>query len=141
MKNIFFILTIVLFSNCYSQTLSKTEIFSHLESQKLEIIKNLLIKDGFIYDKMTNTDGFLLYWFHKESNLGVELLQVGKNNELFMLLYVPVKSYFSTYKELLLTNDFEYKYSTSNDKYYENETMRIGINNNKDIISLFVNLK
>ena len=90
---------------------------------------------------MTNTDGYLLYWFHKESSLGVELLQIGKNSELFMLLYVPAKAYFSTYKELLLTNDFDYKYSGPNDKYYENETMRIGINSNKGIISLFVNLK
>lgn len=96
---------------------------------------------GFVFNKKYTEPNFTEYSYNKNGSSGLEKFNIGFNDELFMIVYKPATNFYSSMKEIMLTNDFAYSYSFKNNKYYVDGSMRIGINDINEIISFFVKLK
>ena len=81
------------------------------------------------------------YQFAKKSSHGVETVEISKNSELFMFVYKTNSEVYQILKNKLLLPSFSYAYAYKNTKYYENSQMRIGLNDNNNILSIFKPLK
>lgn len=136
-------LIIILFCSItvFCQSVSTSKILNFLNIQNITTIGTELKKVGFTFKGKSNFDGYTVYAYNKNGRYGLEKFNVGFNDELFTIVYKTSPEAFQAYKLKLLTNDFVYAYEMRNNKYYENENMRIGINENSSIISLFVKLK
>lgn len=142
MKNTITLLFII-FCNCsvFGQSVSASKILNFLNSQNTTTIGAELKKVGFTFKGKSNFDGYTEYAYNKNGLYGLEKFNITLNDELFAISYKTSPEAFQAYKIKLLTNDFVYAYEMRNNKYYENGNMRIGINENSSIISLFVKLK
>lgn len=136
-------LLIILFCSIsvFSQSVSASKILNFLNNQNTTSIGTELKKVGFTFKGKSNFDGYTEYAYNKNGRYGLEKFNVTLNDELFSIVYKTSPEAFQAYKLKLLTNDFEYAYEMRNNKYYENGSIRIGINENSSIISLFVKLK
>lgn len=133
---LFFVLAFT--NNTNAQSVSASKILNYLENQKQTEISNALIKAGFQSDgKETNYNG-TLYSYHKAGTYGLEKFSFGYTEELFSIIYKPASNFYSAMKEKMLTSDFVYSYSYKETKYYENGSMRIGVNDVAKTISFFV---
>ncbi len=142
MKNTITLLFILFCSfSVFGQSVSASKILNFLNSQNTTTIGAELKKVGFTFKGKSNFDGNTEYSYYKNGRFGLEKFNVTSNDELFSIVYKTSPEAFQAYKHKLLTNDFEYAYEMRNNKYYENGSMRIGINENSSIISLFVKLK
>lgn len=143
MKKLSLILFLIayLFIPTKAQSVSKEKINIYLKSQNLKFIESGLAKLGFIYNRKEMKGDDIIYFYEKGVNFDKEYFNVGYNARLFILQYVPIKNYFTKYKKALLTPDFVYKYTYGNSKYYENNIIRIEIDENVSIISFFINKK
>jgi len=125
------------------QSISASKIFEFLQHQQTSKIVADLTSKQFKY-MTTNTNssyGITLKEYSKEGSLGKENFTFGKNNELFMIIYHPATSAtFEAYKTKFLTADFGYAYSYKDTKYFENGSMRIGINEVRCNLSFFCKL-
>lgn len=143
MKQIYYALGII-FALCMSadmsaQSISASKIISYLNGQNISDISSDLLKLGFISGEKKKTSIFSGYAYSKNSEYGTEKLNIAINDELFSIIYSPAtQSMYSAIKEKMLTKDFKYSYSHQVTKYYENTTMRIGVNDSSKIISFFV---
>lgn len=125
----------------FGQSVSASKILNFLNSQNTTTIGADLKKVGFTFKGKSEFDGFTEFSYLKNGNYGLEKINIGYNDELFSVVYKTSPEAFNGYKAKLLTSDFQYTYSFKNSKYYENENMRIGINEVSNIISCFVKLK
>lgn len=143
MKQLFFFVGIVLISSStYGQSLSASKILTFLESQNTTEIITELNSSGFKSIGQESDYNIGIQSFIKSDRLGKEHIELGNNNELFMIIYKPVsKEYFTALKSKLLTSEFIYAYELKNNKYYESKNMRIGVNTKSNILSFFVALK
>lgn len=127
--------------SAFGQSVSVSKILNFLKDQNLTTIGADLKKVGFNFKGKSEFDGFTEFAYQKKGNSGLEQININYNDELFSIVYKTSTEAFSAYKAKLLTNDFQYAYSYKNSKFYESENMRIGINENSSIISLFVKVK
>lgn len=144
MRRLYIFLAIVLISfSTYGQSISASKILSYLDSQSLTKIKSELASSGFkSMGQESDYNNIQIQSFMKSDRLGKEHIELGKNSELFMFVYKPVsKEYFTALKSKLLTSEFVFAYKLKNNKYYESENMRIGVNTKSNILSFFVALK
>jgi hypothetical protein len=124
-----------------AQSVSIGKIFKYLEKQEQTEISKELVKLGFVYKGKMVDYGLTQYKYEKNGTYGLELFSYGFSDELFALSYKLTLNFYPTMKEIVLTNDFVYSYSAKNVKFYENNSMRIGVNDTSKIILFFVNLK
>lgn len=143
MRQLYVFLAIVLFSfSSYGQSVSASKILTFLTSQNVSNIKSELTSSGFKSLGQKRDYNIEIQSFMKSDRLGKEHIEIGKNSELFMLVYRPVsKEYFTALKSKLLTSDFVYAYELKNNRFYESENMRIGVNTQSGLLSFFVALK
>lgn len=144
MRSILFIICVLAGSFVQSQTLSKSKISSYLISQNVEDLKLTLKSQGFEFYDKKESNQMTVYNFHKKNQSGVEAVSISYNDELFCIMYKPLKDYYPTFKEIFLTDNYKYAYSFQTNNYYEskyNDIHRIGFDDKNGIISLFVNLK
>lgn len=134
-------LFVLSYSFIYSQSISVSRIYSFLKTQDQKAIVNELVSKGFSFSEKTTDYGITTKIYSKTGSYGKEGFTIGFNNELFLIVYHPVPSYYSSLKEKVLTSDFVYAYKNGNAKYYENGSMRIGINDIQGNVSFFVKLK
>ncbi len=126
---------------CTSQSISKTKLYELLLSQDEKAIITYLTNRNFKSigpDLIAN--GLTIKQFGKVELDNKEGFGFGKNDELFMISYMPAHKYFSAYVELLKTSDFRYEYTVGDIVHYENGEVRLGINP-KGFVSLFIDLK
>lgn len=142
MKKIITFLAIFLCTtSIFGQSVSASNILNFLNIQNTTTIGNELKKIGFTFKGKSQFDGFTEFSYQKNGNYGLEKINIGYNDELFSVVYKTSQDAFNAYKTKLLTNDFQHAYNFKNTKYYENGTVRIGINETSHIISCFVKLK
>ena len=143
MKKFLIVLICLIATNkIYSQSVSITKIYSFLENQDDSFASSNLEKIGFEYVGNNYMSGISMNNFSIDSYFGNEKISIGKNSELYMVAYnVSTKAIYDAYEEKSLTSEFNYAYSYKNVKYYESQSMRIGLNPNMNIISYFVTLK
>lgn len=135
----FFLLFLPAFLN--AQSLSYSKLNDYLSNQSYQYIEADLTSKGFKYVKTTDEPNYYQKGYSKTSIDGKENISIVRNDEMFSLVYQPTTEAFNSLMQIILTPDFEYSYSYKNIKYYENGYRRVGINSEKGILSLFVNLK
>ena len=126
----------------YAQSISASQIISILKDQNDSKAIDMLKSMGFKKMSSESENGSVVTSFLKSKDDELEHLELGKNLELYMLVYKPSNNdVYNTYKEMFVTSDYEYSYSFKNANYYESQEMRIGLNDQSSIISFFVPLK
>jgi len=139
LKAILVIIAVVIASNINAQSISASKIFKYLDNQKQTEISKELLSMGFVFRGKETHYNATWYSYHKTGSYGLEKFTVSYMDELFCIIYEPATNeVYSTFKEIMLTRDFGYSYSYKNTKYYENDRMRIGVNDTSKIISFFV---
>jgi hypothetical protein len=143
MKRVLQIILIVIYfnSSLCGQSVSVSKVVQFLISQDRTIIDLELKKLGFKFIEKKKFDEFIQYTYFKNGMSGKEKINVGTNDELFCIQYFTTADAFNIYKAKLLTDDFHFAYNYKENQYYENESMRIGLNEKSSIISCFVPLK
>ena len=142
MKQIIIFLTIFLCTtSAFGQSVSASKILNFLDSQNTSAIGTELKKVGFTFKGKSQFDGFTEFSYQKSGKYGLEKINIGFNDELFSVVYKTSQDAFNAYRTKLLTDDFQHAYNFKNTQYYENGSMRIGINKTSYIISCFVKLK
>jgi len=140
MKKILLIVAMCIFTSlmCNAQSISASKIMKYIENQKQTEIAKELLSMGFVYDGKETNNNMTMYSYSKKANNGLEKLTIGYNDELFIVHYKPTTNeIYSSIKEKMLTSDFGYSYSYKTTKYYENGSMRIGVNDTSKSISFF----
>jgi len=144
-RSLIAIISFLILSNTlsFSQSLSTSKIFGFLETQSLRNISKSLQEKGFKYINTTSVDnGITLEQYSKNGSYGNEKISIGKNDELFILIYHPATiDLYKGMKEKALTSDFSLAYNYKQTKYFENGLMRIGINDISGDLSFFSKLK
>ncbi|MEI8203361.1 MAG: hypothetical protein WCH34_10145 [Bacteroidota bacterium] len=136
------IILITFFSTfTYSQSISVSRIYTFLETQNQKAIVRELVSKGFSFSEKSTDYGMTMKTYIKTGSYGKERLVIGFNDELFLIIYNPTTSFYSTLKEKVLTSDFEYAYKHGDAKFYENGSMRIGINDKIGNVYFYVKLK
>lgn len=135
------LLALTLGTNVNAQSISASKIFKYLDSQDITEISKDLKTLQFVSLGTGTQYNSTMYSYKKTGNYGVEEFSIVSNAELFSVLYKPVKSFYLSMKEKMLTSDFIYSYSHNSTKYYESSSTRIGVNDVSGIISFFVELK
>lgn len=139
MKKIALIFIFSMFSTAYGQSVSVTKILSLVESRSVDIVSKELFELGFKLEESTVEDGFKIKQFSKHIKSNKESMMISINSELFMTSYKTTqKEAYDILKQKLLTSNFKYAYSYKNNLYYESNSMRIGLNNSANIITLIV---
>jgi DNA polymerase III delta subunit len=124
-----------------SQSISVGRVYSFLKTQDQKAIVKELVSNGFSFSEKTTDYGISTKIYSKTGSYGKEGFTIGFNNDLFLILYHPAPSYYSSLKEKVLTSDFVYAYKNGNAKYYENGSMRIGINDTQGNVSFYVKFR
>ncbi len=133
MKKLCLLIEALLFTGLlYGQSISASKIHEFLNSQNVKSISDYLTTKDFVYQ-----NDILI----KKGAYGYEALSFFKNDELFGIAYQPAGEFYSSYKEKLLTPDLKYVYQGGGNEYYENNDMRIGVNNTTKMITFFKALK
>lgn len=140
MKRIYLFLMLIISAQFSAQSISASKLLQYGNSQNINSIKQELIQLGF-QTKTDNSEGYPIYQFAKKSSHGVETVEISKNSELFMFVYKTNSEVYQILKNKLLLPSFSYAYAYKNTKYYENSQMRIGLNDNNNILSIFKPLK
>ena len=137
-KKIILCTLIICANELFAQSISVSKLYHILKTQDNNTIKTILKNNGFTYSHIENDVKF--YKKNQNSITEEELFAYGHNDELYYIMYVPKKSLYNTYKNLLLTPDFKYSYGDELDKYYENGKVRLGLSED-NMFLLFVNLR
>ena len=140
MRKIFTIFLMVVSVITFGQSLCASKLLQFASSQNISIITKELKQLGF-QTRTDNSEGYPIYQFAKKTSRGLEKIEMGNNSELFMFIYKSESAVYEILKSKILTSDFKYSYSYKNTKYYENEKMRIGVDDKNGIISIFKPLK
>jgi len=127
-----------MFQYSHSQSFSASQVMNMVSSKDKESVIKLVTEKGFTYKSNKTDYNISLVSYTFKGTYGQEEIGIMKSDELFGIVYQPVKTFYSSLKEKLLTADFVYVYSGGGNKYYENHKMRIGVNDIAGIISLFV---
>ena len=127
--------------NSNGQSLSFTKIIDMLESQDLKLINSKLRSNNFKIEDEKDEYNTQTLTYLKKGSLGIESIIIGKNDELFVIVYKPSEQkYYSVLKQKFLTKDFKYSYSAKGNIYYESSNLRLGLKDSSRIISFFVNI-
>ncbi|WP_146228835.1 hypothetical protein [Mesonia sp. K7] len=112
-------------------------------SQDCEEISQELEFLGFEYDGENKiSEAFIAQTYFINTTYGLETFNFAKNDELFAIVYnIANNDFLEIIKSKLVTNEFSFAYSFKDVKFYENNKMRIGINEKSNILSFFVALK
>lgn len=141
MKSTYFVLLTIFHYSCLeAQSISATKIYEYLVLQNTSSISKDIESKGFVYKTSAKAPNGNFSYYVKDSSYGHEACSLMSNDELFGIIYKPDRKYFESYKEKMLTSDFNYSYSVGKDKYYENGKLRIGINGEDGILSFFSDL-
>lgn len=137
-KMIFIFLTTIFINYAYSQSFSASQLLNMVNSKNKDFVIESSTSKGFEYESNKSEYNVSVVLYSLKGKYGQEEIGVMKSDELFGVIYQSTKVFYSALKEKLLTEDFVYVYSGGGNKYYENHKMRIGVNDNAGIISLFV---
>lgn len=141
-KIILSVLVLLIVLHTKAQIITERNIYTYLLAQNEQAFVNDVKKKGFDYYGIQKLyPGMNATFYYKLKGEDGEMIGWAKNDEMYCVMLKPLSNYYNTYKEIFLTNKFKYSYTSNDDKYYEWQGLRIGVNDKLKIMSFYIALK